>query len=640
MKSNLLFSILAVLVIFIFCGFASADSLVAHWTFDEGAGSTAYDSAGSNDGTVVGATWTTGKIGGALEFDGVNDYINMGNDNSLKPDLPVSITAWVKLDVQGHTHLIVGLDDRTTAYYGIWFAVGSSNKLSISYGDGGIKTISSRRTKKGTTELLPGIWYHVATVVKGATDMDLYINGVDDGGAYEGTGGTLAYSADGDVYVGVLTGDNSYYDGLIDDVRIYDYALDADEIAELYQPASCEPVAHWTFDEGAGPIAHDSADGHDGTVSGNPVWAAGQIDGCLDFDGNGDYVNFGDIDQFEFGNNDFAISFWFKTEGPHNFGGDQGDYGVVVGKYNYSWGRQWWFQQMPSGQIRFSTFYTDSLGESVDSQNGYKGQWVHCAGVRKGANKYLYINGVLDNSGPCHDLTTGKSTQVIVGAIQDPSKYYQFFNGKIDDVRIYRCALDANQVAQLYTDGAVNLESIEIAGPDSVPEESDTQYQVIGYYDNNSTSDLTNDANLAVAPDEFAAIDSNGLLSTGRLYRMQEACTIYADYQGLTAEKPVTIYPVCDGNQCSALQLLGRNIADAVEIKQLVREDLAYAMKIEQASVQLFSEIPKNSKPGQLNKARIHLLAALIRENWADKQIGQSIDFLQMVQEILQQQTR
>jgi hypothetical protein len=49
-------------------------NLVSLWKFDEGSGGTAYDSASDNDGTIYGASWTTGQIGGALDFDGSNDY--------------------------------------------------------------------------------------------------------------------------------------------------------------------------------------------------------------------------------------------------------------------------------------------------------------------------------------------------------------------------------------------------------------------------------------------------------------------------------------------------------------------------------------------------------------------------------------
>ena len=80
-KMNKTAVIIVISALLAVCRFALAvNDPVAHWKFDEGNGTTAYDSAGSNDGTVTGATWTTGQIGGALDFDGVNDYVKTANN--------------------------------------------------------------------------------------------------------------------------------------------------------------------------------------------------------------------------------------------------------------------------------------------------------------------------------------------------------------------------------------------------------------------------------------------------------------------------------------------------------------------------------------------------------------------------------
>ncbi|MHC4168510.1 MAG: hypothetical protein ACYSWQ_16280 [Planctomycetota bacterium] len=70
-------------------GTASAD-LVGHWRFDEGSGTTAFDSSGNgNDGTLNGGpNWVVGYLGGALEFDGSDDWVDCGNDPSL------DLTTW------------------------------------------------------------------------------------------------------------------------------------------------------------------------------------------------------------------------------------------------------------------------------------------------------------------------------------------------------------------------------------------------------------------------------------------------------------------------------------------------------------------------------------------------------------------
>lgn len=65
--------------------------------------------------------------------------------------------------------------------------------------------------------------------------MDLYVNGFDDGGTYSGTGGSLYYTANNDSFIGTLVGSLYLFDGIIDDVRVYDRALTAEEVWQLYQ---------------------------------------------------------------------------------------------------------------------------------------------------------------------------------------------------------------------------------------------------------------------------------------------------------------------------------------------------------------------------------------------------------------------
>jgi hypothetical protein len=73
--------------------------LAAHWKFDDGSGTTAFDSSGNgNDGVFVGdPKWVPGHLGGALEFDG-DDYLNCGNGPSLQIQDEITITFWFKVE--------------------------------------------------------------------------------------------------------------------------------------------------------------------------------------------------------------------------------------------------------------------------------------------------------------------------------------------------------------------------------------------------------------------------------------------------------------------------------------------------------------------------------------------------------------
>jgi subtilisin family serine protease len=205
------------------------------WKFDEGEGDVAHDSAGNNDGNVLDATWTAGKIDGALNFDGDYDYVFLANSSSIELPLPVTISVWIKLNVAGTDQTLLCIDnqDEGSEYFGIMFMVQSDNTLLINYGCGGIGA-SGRRTKYGTTALEAGKWYHVAAVLKGPTDMNLYVDAADDAGTYSGTGETLTYSS-GMSVIGCRSDLYNCFNGIIDDVRVYGRALSAEEIEQLYQ---------------------------------------------------------------------------------------------------------------------------------------------------------------------------------------------------------------------------------------------------------------------------------------------------------------------------------------------------------------------------------------------------------------------
>jgi len=209
------------------------EGLISCWKLDETSGSTASDCVGGNHGTVYGATWTTGQIYGALDFDGFNDYVDLGNTTNLKPPLPVSISAWIKLNDLGYHQGILRLDEEyETTRYGVSFQSSFDNKLVISYADGGWPSPPHRRTKKGDTIFTTDTWYHVVGVVRGPTDMDLYVDGIDDGGTYTGTGGDLAYSGTGHSYIARNPAD--YINGKIDDVRLYDRSLSVGQVEQIY----------------------------------------------------------------------------------------------------------------------------------------------------------------------------------------------------------------------------------------------------------------------------------------------------------------------------------------------------------------------------------------------------------------------
>jgi hypothetical protein len=206
------------------------------------------------------------------------------------------------------------------------------------------------------------------------------------------------------------------------------------------------PIAHWTFDETSGTVAHDSAGSYNGSVSG-ATWTTGKVGGALSFDGINDYVNCGDIAALEFGNNNFTIAFWFNISAI-------GAKLSLVSKYNI-YGRQWLSDVRQDGSLAFATYSKDNTYSGVGVVDttapvSSVGQWIHCAIARQGSQMNLYVQGSYYETSNCYGTLTGYSTPVTIGALLDYGSPYNCFNGKIDDVRVYDYALNANEVAELY----------------------------------------------------------------------------------------------------------------------------------------------------------------------------------------------
>jgi len=211
---------------------------VSHWKFDEGSGTTAYDSVGANDGTVYGATWTTGQIKGALSFDGVDDYVNVIDcDNSLDIEDDITIAAWVKLDYfNRHDHdFFVGKQPTGTSrtnYPGNYIFRTTPLNGYIHFhhqtgtGDNEISKYSS------TYGIAAGEWQHVSVTLVEGGNVNFYIDGSPAGTVPQL--GTFGLLNDEPVRIGTRKDEWSYFNGLLDDIMIFNIALSAQEIQQLY----------------------------------------------------------------------------------------------------------------------------------------------------------------------------------------------------------------------------------------------------------------------------------------------------------------------------------------------------------------------------------------------------------------------
>jgi len=103
--------------------------------------------------------------------------------------LPVSVEGWIYSDDPNYdSAFVINLDDYPTVYTGFSFVMGSTG-LQLTYGDGTDNDHSGRRTKTIYVNTPISEWNHVVATIRGPTDMSMYLNGVDVGGTYSGSGG-------------------------------------------------------------------------------------------------------------------------------------------------------------------------------------------------------------------------------------------------------------------------------------------------------------------------------------------------------------------------------------------------------------------------------------------------------------------
>ncbi len=190
---------------------------------DEGEGSVAHDSSGEgNDGTISGATWTEGRYGGALSFDGVDDHVDLGGGIG-QSFTEITVMAWVKTSMPTASDwgCIIERGGWNTGEFGLFKIQGSDSVRWQAYDLGYVD---------GHRPINDGRWHHIAGVYDGSKLL-IYIDGELDNSI--SVSGVIAQDAE-HTYLGARLGGSLFLNGIIDEVVIYNRALSAQEIWEIY----------------------------------------------------------------------------------------------------------------------------------------------------------------------------------------------------------------------------------------------------------------------------------------------------------------------------------------------------------------------------------------------------------------------
>ncbi len=432
-----------------------AGSAVGYWKFDEGYGITAYDSSINNDSgtltnmsspaTAISGWEQSGKFGRALRFDGSNDFVTLTIDVApLKITADLSISAWINLGTNNAVHDIVAKDGALGSF-GYRLYTGADGKLNFEVSGNGTATI----TVTGNTVLSTGKWYHVVGTYIPNTSLTVYLNGFQDNQNITSIPASINNPTAVVNFGAENAGGANLMFGAIDEVKIYNHALTADEVKVEYNRGSsivlgalsdtsgltggsvasnsasaaycipgdtvtCSaPVVEWNFEEGNGGNANDtSGNGYTGTATGTTVTAG-------------------------------------KIGKARNFTASDNISATIADSGNTNTLEVWIY---PTTLIASKTIITN-LTTNASSQP----QYGSCTGTAIPLNQWTHIAAVSDGASICKIYQNGalsavNTTGVTYGTSLNAGS--SSFLGKLDEIKFFVYARTPAQVAWDYSRGA------------------------------------------------------------------------------------------------------------------------------------------------------------------------------------------
>ncbi len=461
------------------------DGLVAYYSFS---GNANDDSGNGNDGVVHGATLTEdrfGKSNSAYSFDGSN-YIELFSSPSLTIGIEsYSIVAWINID-QLNPMRVYSYGSANCVTNGLQFSINSNNNLHQEF----TCLNSCSLLNGGNSVLTTGIWYFVANTVERGGEAKLYINAILDSTVNSISSCDISYTNNILIGYSQFSSNRGFY-GIIDDLRIYNRALTAEEVLELYQfesptgqptstPSdvpSSEPtnvpsivpsvqptgipsstptsspttalenglVAYYSF---SGDANDETGNGNDGVVHGATLTEDrfGNPNSAYSFDGSTSYIEVVDGTQFDFTNN-MSVSIWINPKQEQAYAAS------VLSKSHASLsGSSWSFTQHGNNQRLYYFSYQQDILDSLVSAGklAAANQWSYYTLIKQNTFLQVYLNGVYvnGNHGTSDIIKTNGDLSFLIGASYGGSDGY--FNGTIDDIRIYNRALTPEEVSTLY----------------------------------------------------------------------------------------------------------------------------------------------------------------------------------------------
>lgn len=440
---------------------------VSWWPLDEVGTRVSIDIKDSNYGlhSIPDPLPVAGLVDGALAFDGVSTWVDVGNKLNLQTSGAHTVEAWVQVPSGGAGGVVVSKFRNSTAESGWLLAVESDGRARATVKNtGGIET-----TVLSALAVNDGAFHHLAMTWNTASGaLKLYVDG-----ALEGTSPPLSGSFSNNlrnVFIGrgitVTNAVFAAFHGVIDEAAYYAAELSAAEISSVAGAGSggmCKPVqpgciappaglvSWWPLDETVGGNAYDIVTGFSGGLNDAPSFVPGMVAGGYGFNGTVQYVLVLDRPQHEAGGA-HTVDAWVKTL-PGGTGG------AVATKYREATAEDGWYLGVdPDGRVRGVVKNGAGTEFSVTSSAAVNDGAFHLlalAWTAPGGTLNLYVDGALDAVGPvlagtfpgnARNLLIGRSTTV-TNAISAP------FNGVIDELEWFGRELAPSELVAMYNAG-------------------------------------------------------------------------------------------------------------------------------------------------------------------------------------------
>jgi hypothetical protein len=440
--------------------FISPTDYIAHWTMDDASAPILDSTPNNHDSTATGGTpvyEVAGQVGNAITFDGSTEYFTIADDAKLQPS-QVTVSAWI--NCEDHTGRIFQSfnSDGSTYLSGFYFSVAGGNAKFLIANNGGTTVGTHTDNLVGSVDVCNGTWNHVVATYDGVT-LKLYSNGILES-TYASTVG-IVYNATNYVNIGRYwngTTDVDYFNGSLDDIKLFDRALAASEIEAMYvadAPVSpTDYVAYWTMNDASGLIQDTTGNHHATTTGGTPLYAqTGQVGDMISFDGSTDYFSISSIDA-ALKPTSFTVTAWIKSNAAGN------DY--IYQTFRLTGGKMYGFYVLIDTSSKLKCLVASGTGvtASVDYETATgtttidNSKWFHavCSYNSSTDKIKVYVDGTLETTTSWNGGAVYQSTDYTeIGVYtEDGSTRSNHFNGDIDDLKLFDRALSAAEISSMY----------------------------------------------------------------------------------------------------------------------------------------------------------------------------------------------